>query len=37
MLKLGDKMQLTKRWKFVLAMIWAAGSLQGYILGAKII
>jgi len=26
MLKLYDEMQLTNRWKFVLAMIWAAGS-----------
>jgi len=35
MLKLGDKMQLTNRWKFVLAMIWAAGSFTGIYFGSK--
>lgn len=36
MIKLVDKMQLTNRWKFVLAMIWAAGSFTGIYLWSKV-
>jgi len=36
MLKLVDKMQLTNRWKFVLAMIRAAGRFTGIYLWSKV-